>query len=265
MEETQILNGLACAAITLSLNLLFQNNQSVDPEIKNILTLLPNLLLKICSKSNASQPSQHSHHSFIHASSSDVSSIEHSRTPPGSSNTYRENDRDKSVFIDSKTGIQYREVAPVSVRMENELTPKRKAYFNDSFQNHRRNLNNSRIDPGSPRIVVPHIVREVLNATPMRHEDFNRTTPVQIDHQSYLRRFIPEISYKSHFNDFSQRTDTRRRRSINDGNIPYVDMRPTIIKAKRQLNFDEANDNKSEEKKATLTRQPNIENDEEEE
>lgn len=221
MNDSQLLNGLACAAISLSLNLLFQNNQSVDPEIKNILSILPNLLIRICSTNNLSN-------SAVRASSSDISSIERSRTSPESSNYNAEDERPESIFIDSKTGIQYREVDPVLVRKE---TPTKKLFFNDS-QNLPRNLINF-----SPENVSRNSKRNTVQAfsTPIKSSKYNRNSPVQIDQRSFLRRYVQDTSNKSDFNDFSHISKASPVKET-----VYVDMRPQLARLKRQINFDDA-------------------------
>lgn len=227
MNDSQLLNSLACAAISLSLNLLFQNNQSVDPEIKNILNILPNLLIKICSKSSFSN--RKVENSTVRHSSSEASSIENS---PDSSNYYAEDEGPENTFIDSKTGIQYREI------VNRTETPKKKIYFNDSFIP--RNLIQfspryvERIPPQStPRTSKRNTNNFQAFSTPIKNSVYNRSTPIQIDERSFLRRFTPEIN-KSNFNDFSIK-------SKNESSTAYVDMRPQLSKLRRQINFDQAN------------------------
>lgn len=243
MNDSQLLNGLACAAISLSLNLLFQNNQSVDPEIKNILSILPNLLIKICSKNNLSN--RKVENSLIRQSSSSISSIENS---PDSSNYYAEDERPASTFIDSRTGVEYREVVN---RIE---TPKKKIYFNNSFPRNLIQFSPRESTRESPRESPRYVERVVLEnitrqstprtskrnnfqafSTPIKNSVYNRSGPIQIDERSFLRSLTPKRN-KTNFNDFSIKSNSKNQ------STDYVDMRPQLSKLKRQINFDLAND-----------------------
>lgn len=248
MEDSKLLNGLACAAISLSLNLLFQNNQSVDPEIKSILQILPNLLVRICSTNQVSGENRNP--PLIRFNSSEIESND------DSSQYFADDETPKTLFIDSKTGIQYREVDPVSVHGENSKSgalPKRSNYFNDSLVK-----NNKYFESFAPRF-SPRTV-----STPRNSSEYYRfEKPIYLDNRSQLRRFIPETSFKAHFNDFSHK---QQNETIKSHHKPiYIDIRPQLRKLKRQLNFDvQTNNSTIKSRTAEVSRKRDNENDESE-